>query len=86
MLPNILRVHSEYGLVKSVGPKVLWAVAAETTDLGGWGMFPSPPVPFQNCGGEDRWRRYLSCVEVQPVSGSGNFHSFPSGRTRQQQQ
>ncbi|GFS84168.1 hypothetical protein TNCV_2365361 [Trichonephila clavipes] len=24
-------------------------------------------------------------VEVQPVSGSGNFHSFPLGRTRQQQ-
>ncbi|GFT12805.1 uncharacterized protein TNCV_5095391 [Trichonephila clavipes] len=25
MLPNTLRVHTEYVLVKSVGPKVLWA-------------------------------------------------------------
>ncbi|GFW98639.1 uncharacterized protein TNCV_2758181 [Trichonephila clavipes] len=27
MPPNILRVHTEYVLVKSVGPKVLWAVS-----------------------------------------------------------
>ncbi|GFV35739.1 hypothetical protein TNCV_1261891 [Trichonephila clavipes] len=27
--PNTLRVHTENVLVKSVGPKVLWAVAAE---------------------------------------------------------
>ncbi|GFX90584.1 hypothetical protein TNCV_3194021 [Trichonephila clavipes] len=25
VLPNTLRVHTEYVLVKSVGPKVLWA-------------------------------------------------------------
>ncbi|GFW45128.1 hypothetical protein TNCV_716301 [Trichonephila clavipes] len=31
MPPNNLRVHTGYVLVKSVGPKVLWAVAAETT-------------------------------------------------------
>ncbi|GFT53475.1 uncharacterized protein TNCV_3324611 [Trichonephila clavipes] len=27
MPPNTLRVHTEYVLVKSVGPKVLWAVS-----------------------------------------------------------
>ncbi|GFY17102.1 hypothetical protein TNCV_1088781 [Trichonephila clavipes] len=26
----------------------------------------------------------IYCIEVQPVSGSGNFHSFPTRRTRQQ--
>ncbi|GFU01979.1 ANK_REP_REGION domain-containing protein [Trichonephila clavipes] len=29
--PNTLRVHTENVLVKSVGPKVLWTVTAETT-------------------------------------------------------
>ncbi|GFU42823.1 uncharacterized protein TNCV_3140061 [Trichonephila clavipes] len=60
MPPNTFRVHTEYMLVKSVGPKVLWAVAAETTSAGGWRIFPSPPVPRLNCGGGDRWCRYLS--------------------------
>ncbi|GFX50201.1 hypothetical protein TNCV_2782231 [Trichonephila clavipes] len=46
MTPNTLRiVHTEYILVKSVGPKVLWVVAAETTSVGDWRIFPSPPVP-----------------------------------------
>ncbi|GFY03377.1 uncharacterized protein TNCV_1173351 [Trichonephila clavipes] len=27
MPPNTLRVHTEYALVKSVSPKVLWAVS-----------------------------------------------------------
>ncbi|GFU66833.1 transposable element Tcb1 transposase [Trichonephila clavipes] len=51
MPPNTLRVHTEYVLVKSVGPNALWAVAAETMDAGGWRIFPSPPVPCLNCGG-----------------------------------
>ncbi|GFX53084.1 hypothetical protein TNCV_1655431 [Trichonephila clavipes] len=34
MPPNTLRVHTEYVLVKSLGPKVLWAVAAEPTSAG----------------------------------------------------
>ncbi|GFW19787.1 transposable element Tc1 transposase [Trichonephila clavipes] len=42
-------------------PKVVWAVAAETTGAGGWRIFPSPPVPSINCGGGDWWCRYLSC-------------------------
>ncbi|GFV71438.1 hypothetical protein TNCV_4564221 [Trichonephila clavipes] len=50
MRPNTLRVRTEYVLVKSVGLKVLWAVAAETTSAGEWRIFPSPPVPCQNCG------------------------------------
>ncbi|GFW75659.1 hypothetical protein TNCV_4428421 [Trichonephila clavipes] len=60
MSSNTLRVQTGYVLVKSVGPKVLWAVAAGTTGVGGWRIFPSPPVPWQNCGGEDRWCRHLS--------------------------
>ncbi|GFW41612.1 uncharacterized protein TNCV_4035281 [Trichonephila clavipes] len=41
--------------------------------------------------GEERWQApdHPSKLgwnrEVQPVSGSGNFHSFPSERTRKQQ-
>ncbi|GFV42027.1 uncharacterized protein TNCV_1568941 [Trichonephila clavipes] len=58
--PNALRVHTEYVLVKPVGPKVLWVVAAETTSAGSRRMFPSPPVPCLNCGGGDRWYRHLS--------------------------
>ncbi|GFY15930.1 uncharacterized protein TNCV_1285751 [Trichonephila clavipes] len=72
MPPNTLRVHMEYMLIKSVGPKVLWAVVAGTTGAGGWRIFPFPPVPCLNCGGGD--------------TGSGNIHSFPSRWTRQQQQ
>ncbi|GFX86711.1 uncharacterized protein TNCV_1409081 [Trichonephila clavipes] len=49
MPPNILRVHTVCVLVKSVGPKVLWA---ESRVQGDWRIFPSPPDPWQNCGGE----------------------------------
>ncbi|GFX80177.1 uncharacterized protein TNCV_2108211 [Trichonephila clavipes] len=59
MPPITLRVHTEYVLVKSVGAKVLWAVAAETTGAGDWRIFPSPPVPCLNCGGGDRWCHHL---------------------------
>ncbi|GFU69284.1 hypothetical protein TNCV_3209481 [Trichonephila clavipes] len=52
--PNALRVHTEYVLVKSVGPKALWAVTAETTSAVGWRIFPSPPVPCLNWGVGDR--------------------------------
>ncbi|GFX05835.1 hypothetical protein TNCV_1662741 [Trichonephila clavipes] len=54
MPPNTLRVHTEYVLVKSVGPKVLWVVTAETTSAGGWRIFLFPPVPCLNCGGGDK--------------------------------
>ncbi|GFU49396.1 uncharacterized protein TNCV_2161941 [Trichonephila clavipes] len=60
MPPNTLRVHTEHVIVKSVGPKVLWSVAAETMGVGGWRIFPSPPVPCLNCGGGDRWCHHLS--------------------------
>ncbi|GFV43955.1 uncharacterized protein TNCV_492801 [Trichonephila clavipes] len=62
MPPNTLRVHTYYVLVKSVGPKVLWAVAAKTSSAGNWGIFPFPPVPCLNWGGEDRWCRHLSSL------------------------
>ncbi|GFW02481.1 hypothetical protein TNCV_2454971 [Trichonephila clavipes] len=45
MPPNTLQVHTEYVLVKSVGPKVLWA-GSRLQGL-------SPPVLCQNCGGCD---------------------------------
>ncbi|GFU51866.1 uncharacterized protein TNCV_3733741 [Trichonephila clavipes] len=61
MPPNTLRVHTEYGFVKSVGLKVLWVVTAEITGVGAWRIFPSPLVPCLNCGGGDRWCRHLSC-------------------------
>ncbi|GFS78761.1 hypothetical protein TNCV_3149151 [Trichonephila clavipes] len=54
MPPNTLLVHTEYVHVKSVGAKVLWA---EKLD---WRIFPSPPNPWQNCGGGDKWCRHLS--------------------------
>ncbi|GFT81524.1 hypothetical protein TNCV_3673721 [Trichonephila clavipes] len=61
MPSNALRVHTEYVLVESLAPKVLCAVAAKTTGSGDWRIFPCPPVPSLNCGGGDRWCRYLSC-------------------------
>ncbi|GFV89150.1 hypothetical protein TNCV_4913491 [Trichonephila clavipes] len=61
MSTNTLRVHVEYVPVKSVGPKMLWAVAAETTGVWVWRIFPSPPVPCLNCGSGDRWCHHLSC-------------------------
>ncbi|GFX91883.1 uncharacterized protein TNCV_3577131 [Trichonephila clavipes] len=60
MPQNTLRVHTEYVLVKSLGPKVLWAVAAETTSAEDWRIFPCPPAPCLNCGDGDRWCRHLS--------------------------
>ncbi|GFV58490.1 hypothetical protein TNCV_1095391 [Trichonephila clavipes] len=54
------RVHTKRVLVKSVGPKVLWTVAAETTSAGDWRIFPSPPFPCLNCGDRDQWCRHLS--------------------------
>ncbi|GFV09735.1 uncharacterized protein TNCV_2597901 [Trichonephila clavipes] len=47
--PNTLRVHTEYVLVKSVGPKVLWA---ESLVQGTGENFTS--VPCLNCGGGER--------------------------------
>ncbi|GFV69193.1 uncharacterized protein TNCV_3518151 [Trichonephila clavipes] len=59
MPPNTLQVHTEYVLVKSVGPKVLWA---ESRVQGTGEYFPPPPVPWQNCGCKDRWCRHLSSL------------------------
>ncbi|GFW99737.1 uncharacterized protein TNCV_3419671 [Trichonephila clavipes] len=59
MPPNTHRVHTEYVLVKSVGPKVLWV---ESRVQGDWSIFPSPSVPCQNCGGGDRRCRHLSSL------------------------
>ncbi|GFX48792.1 hypothetical protein TNCV_3479761 [Trichonephila clavipes] len=84
MPPNTFRVHMECVLVKSVGLNVLWAVAVETTGARGWRIFSSPPVPCLNCGIGDRWCHHLSYRSPTCVLGSGNFHSFPSGRTQQQ--
>ncbi|GFT89208.1 hypothetical protein TNCV_3085831 [Trichonephila clavipes] len=60
MSPNSLRVHTEYVLVKSVGLKILQAVAAGTKGAGEWRMFPTLPVPYRNCRGGDRWCHHLS--------------------------
>ncbi|GFU76908.1 uncharacterized protein TNCV_4520641 [Trichonephila clavipes] len=61
MPPNTLRVHTEYVLVKSVGPKILWAESRVQ------GTGSSPPVPCLNCGGGDRWCRHLSSLrEILP--------------------
>ncbi|GFT25240.1 uncharacterized protein TNCV_181101 [Trichonephila clavipes] len=57
MPPNTLRIHTEYVLVKSVGPKVLWAEIMSARD---WRIFSSPSVPRLKCGGGDRWCRHLS--------------------------
>ncbi|GFT58372.1 hypothetical protein TNCV_2118751 [Trichonephila clavipes] len=84
MAPNTLEIHTEYVLVKSVGSKVLWVVAAETMGAGIWRIGPSPAVPCLNGGGGNGGVAIYR-KEVQHVSGSGHFHSFPSGRTRQQQ-
>ncbi|GFV54884.1 hypothetical protein TNCV_4446601 [Trichonephila clavipes] len=79
MSPNTLRVHTEYVLVKSVGSKVLWVVAAEATSAGDWRIFPSTPVPYLNCGGRDRWCCHLLCNRSPNcLTDSDKLHSFPS--------
>ncbi|GFT26618.1 transposable element Tc1 transposase [Trichonephila clavipes] len=55
MPPNTFRVHTENVLIKSVGSKVLWAAAAETTSAGDWRIFSTPPVPCLSCGSGDTW-------------------------------
>ncbi|GFW90144.1 uncharacterized protein TNCV_1789661 [Trichonephila clavipes] len=60
MPSNTLQAHTEYVLVKSVGPKDLWVVAAEIMSEGDWRIFPSPPVPCLNSGDGDQWCRNLS--------------------------
>ncbi|GFY05252.1 hypothetical protein TNCV_2206981 [Trichonephila clavipes] len=60
--PNILRVHTEYVLVKSGGPKVLWR------------KFPSASVPCLNCGGGDRWW----CHHRNVLSSLREFHRAKS--------
>ncbi|GFU73100.1 hypothetical protein TNCV_1353911 [Trichonephila clavipes] len=47
----------------------------------GWRILPSPPVPCLNCGEMETGGVAICRNEVQPVSCSGNFHSFPTGRT-----
>ncbi|GFV56019.1 uncharacterized protein TNCV_2266051 [Trichonephila clavipes] len=82
MPPNTLRVHTEYVLVKSVGPRVLWAVAAETTSAGDWRIFPSPSVPCLNCGGGDRWCRHLSCQVIYSQFGLAIHQNDHQARRR----
>ncbi|GFT63914.1 hypothetical protein TNCV_2314021 [Trichonephila clavipes] len=48
--PNTLQVHTEYMLIKSVGPKVSWA-ESQVQEL----EKISISVPCLNCGGGDRW-------------------------------
>ncbi|GFV12742.1 uncharacterized protein TNCV_1367121 [Trichonephila clavipes] len=63
MPPNTLRVHTEYGLVKSVGPKILWA---ESREQGDWRIFTSP---FSFISKLWRWRSVVS-PSIVPL---GNF-------------
>ncbi|GFX25063.1 uncharacterized protein TNCV_4260301 [Trichonephila clavipes] len=58
MPPNTLRAHTEYVLVKSVGPNTC-GMSPERRD---WRKFPSPSVSFRICGGGDRWCRHLSSL------------------------
>ncbi|GFW36420.1 THAP-type domain-containing protein [Trichonephila clavipes] len=73
MPPNTSRVHAEFVFFKSVGGR-----SRNHGCTGSWSTFLSPPVLCLNCGGGVA----IYGVEVQPVSG--NFHSFSSGKTRQQ--
>ncbi|GFV00037.1 hypothetical protein TNCV_4057101 [Trichonephila clavipes] len=76
--PNSRPEGTEYVLVKSVDPKVLWAVAAETRSAGGWRIFSDPPVLCLNCGGEDR---YMSPSILQMSNLSQALATFiPSPR------
>ncbi|GFW27465.1 uncharacterized protein TNCV_163081 [Trichonephila clavipes] len=59
MPSNTIRVHTEYVLVKSMGPKVLWTESRGQED---WRIFPSPSIPCLNCGGGDLWCRHLSSL------------------------
>ncbi|GFU75022.1 transposable element Tcb2 transposase [Trichonephila clavipes] len=38
------QIFSDYVLVKSMGPKVLWTITAEPTGEGSWRIFPTPPA------------------------------------------
>ncbi|GFX35714.1 uncharacterized protein TNCV_745071 [Trichonephila clavipes] len=53
-----LRKHTEYVLVKSLGPKSSELIY-ERRD---WRIFPSPSVPCRNLGGGDRCCRHLSSL------------------------
>ncbi|GFW76179.1 hypothetical protein TNCV_2979891 [Trichonephila clavipes] len=70
---------------KSAGPKALGMVSEEITGAGGsGGTFPPlnsiPKIVKVEIGGVAIYHK-----EVQAFSGSGNFHSYPTGRTQQQQ-
>ncbi|GFW45634.1 hypothetical protein TNCV_3245721 [Trichonephila clavipes] len=77
MPPNTLRVHTEYGLVKSIGPKVLWhhEVSTDTTSAGGWRIFPFPSSSTPKLW---RWRSVLSPSIVKNSNLSQRLwqHSF----------
>ncbi|GFW16941.1 hypothetical protein TNCV_2760691 [Trichonephila clavipes] len=77
LIQHALRVHTEYVLIKSVGTKVLWVVASETTSSRGWSIFPSPPVPCLNCGGRDRLCPHLSLRSTTCLTGSGSIQPVP---------
>ncbi|GFV76914.1 hypothetical protein TNCV_689841 [Trichonephila clavipes] len=77
MPPNTLRVHTEYVLVKSVGPKVLWAVTAEPTTAGAENIsLPSSSVPKLGGG----WRSVVSTSIVMNsnLSHRREFHRAKS--------
>ncbi|GFW19393.1 hypothetical protein TNCV_1602871 [Trichonephila clavipes] len=62
MPPNTLRVHTEYVLVESVGPKVLWA---ESRVQG----LENISLPFSSMPKLWRWRYVMS----QSIAPSENF-------------
>ncbi|GFW58688.1 uncharacterized protein TNCV_378711 [Trichonephila clavipes] len=53
MPPNTLRVHTEYVLVKSVGP---YSLVGLITSAGTGEYFPPLQFTCRNCGGGDRGR------------------------------
>ncbi|GFU69538.1 uncharacterized protein TNCV_1350981 [Trichonephila clavipes] len=71
MPPNTLRVHTENVLVKSVGPKVLWAESREQ----GTGEY-FPPIQFHGkiveigggavpSGNFSELKRTVTCMELK---------------------
>ncbi|GFV60387.1 hypothetical protein TNCV_3470221 [Trichonephila clavipes] len=66
MSPNTLRVHTEYVLVKSVGP---YSLVGLITSAGTGEYFPPLQFICRNCGGGDRGR-----VAIH----SGNFAELKS--------
>ncbi|GFX64912.1 hypothetical protein TNCV_450501 [Trichonephila clavipes] len=75
---------STHGVGARSGSESLVGGLSRNHGCRGWRIFPYPPVLGLNCRGGDRWCHHLSCRSSTCLR-LWQFHSFPSGRTRQQQ-